>query len=58
VQPEAMARFGTRSIASPPAIRMFNEDYHLQQVHRQMLRFQDDLGGSHAHGRHGMFEYP
>jgi phenylpropionate dioxygenase-like ring-hydroxylating dioxygenase large terminal subunit len=36
---------------------MFNEGYHLQQVHRQVLRFQDDVGASHVHGRHGMFEY-
>jgi phenylpropionate dioxygenase-like ring-hydroxylating dioxygenase large terminal subunit len=36
---------------------MFNEGYHLQQAHRQVLRFQDDVSRSHVHGRHGMFEY-
>lgn len=35
---------------------LFNEGYHLQQAHRQALRYQDDITGSHAHGRHGMFE--
>lgn len=39
------------------ALGAFNEGYHLQQSHRQMLRYFDDITTSHAHGRHGMFEY-
>jgi nitrite reductase/ring-hydroxylating ferredoxin subunit len=35
---------------------LFNESYHLQQVHNQVLRFQDDISRSHVFGRHGMFE--
>ena len=35
---------------------LFNEAYHLQQTHRQVLPFQDDRCESHAHGLHGMFE--
>ncbi|MDG2002449.1 MAG: aromatic ring-hydroxylating dioxygenase subunit alpha [Novosphingobium sp.] len=35
---------------------LFNEAYHLQQAHSQVLRFQDDVTESHVHGRHGMFE--
>lgn len=38
------------------ALEMFTEGYHVQQTHRQVLRYQDDATGSHAHGRHGMFE--
>lgn len=36
---------------------LFNEAYHLQQTHRQVLQFQDDVSTSHVYGRHGMFEY-
>lgn len=35
---------------------LFDEGYHVQQSHNQVLRYQDDLSESHAHGRHGMFE--
>jgi nitrite reductase/ring-hydroxylating ferredoxin subunit len=35
---------------------LFNEAYHLQEAHGQVLRFQDDRCASHTHGLHGMFE--
>jgi phenylpropionate dioxygenase-like ring-hydroxylating dioxygenase large terminal subunit len=39
------------------ALEAFNEAYHLQQGHMQMLRYFDDVTTSHAHGRHSMFDY-
>ena len=34
---------------------MFNESYHLQATHKQMLPYWDDYTVSFARGRHGMF---
>jgi nitrite reductase/ring-hydroxylating ferredoxin subunit len=39
------------------ALEAFNEGYHLQQVHRQMLRYFDDVTESRVYGRHSMFGY-
>jgi phenylpropionate dioxygenase-like ring-hydroxylating dioxygenase large terminal subunit len=39
------------------ALEAFNEGYHVQTTHRQMLEYMDDVTVSHAHGRHGMFAY-
>ncbi len=39
------------------ALEAFNEAYHLQQAHRQMLRYFDDYTISKTYGRHSMFGY-
>lgn len=39
------------------ALEAFNENYHVQTTHRQMLEYMDDINESHAHGRHGMCAY-
>lgn len=39
------------------AIESFNEGYHLQATHRQMLRYFDDITESRTYGRHSMFGY-
>ncbi|HEY0651033.1 aromatic ring-hydroxylating dioxygenase subunit alpha [Phenylobacterium sp.] len=39
------------------ALEAFNEGYHVQTTHRQMLEYMDDVTVSHAHGRHAMFAY-
>ena len=36
---------------------MFNEAYHLQATHSQMLPYWDDYTASYARGRHAMFRY-
>ena len=36
---------------------MFNEAYHLQATHSQMLPYWDDYTHSYARGRHAMFRY-
>ena len=39
------------------ALEAFNEGYHVQTTHRQMLEYMDDVTVSFAHGRHSMFAY-
>jgi phenylpropionate dioxygenase-like ring-hydroxylating dioxygenase large terminal subunit len=39
------------------ALEAFNEGYHVQTTHNQMLQYMDDVTVSHAHGRHAMFAY-
>jgi phenylpropionate dioxygenase-like ring-hydroxylating dioxygenase large terminal subunit len=39
------------------ALEAFNEAYHLQQTHRQMLPYFDDYTTTRAHGRHSMVSY-
>ncbi|MDB5583888.1 MAG: ring hydroxylating alpha subunit family protein [Bradyrhizobium sp.] len=39
------------------ALEAFNEGYHVQTTHSQMLRYFDDITVSHAHGRHAHFGY-
>lgn len=39
------------------ALEAFNEGYHVQTTHRQMLEYMDDVTVSFAHGRHAMFAY-
>jgi len=39
------------------AIEAFDEAYHVQETHRQLLEWMDDITVSFAHGRHGMFAY-
>jgi phenylpropionate dioxygenase-like ring-hydroxylating dioxygenase large terminal subunit len=39
------------------ALEAFNEGYHVQTTHSQLLKYFDDMTTSHAHGRHGMFSY-
>jgi phenylpropionate dioxygenase-like ring-hydroxylating dioxygenase large terminal subunit len=39
------------------ALEAFNEGYHVQTTHRQMLQYMDDITVSSAHGRHGNFGY-
>jgi phenylpropionate dioxygenase-like ring-hydroxylating dioxygenase large terminal subunit len=39
------------------ALEAFDEGYHVQTTHRQMLEYMDDVTVSHAHGRHAMFAY-
>lgn len=39
------------------ALEAFNEGYHVQTTHNQMLRYMDDLTRSFAHGRHAHFGY-
>jgi phenylpropionate dioxygenase-like ring-hydroxylating dioxygenase large terminal subunit len=39
------------------ALEAFNENYHVQTTHRQMLDYMDDINESHVHGRHGMCAY-
>lgn len=39
------------------ALEAFNEGYHVQTTHHQMLRYMDDVTVSFAHGRHSMFAY-
>ena len=36
---------------------MFNETYHLQATHSQMLPYWDDYSASYARGRHAMFRF-
>lgn len=36
----------------------FNEAYHVQQTHRQLLDYLEDYTNSAAYGRHGAFWYP
>jgi nitrite reductase/ring-hydroxylating ferredoxin subunit len=38
-------------------LEAFNEGYHLQQTHKQLLPYTDDYTTSFAHGRHGQFGY-
>ncbi|WP_397590002.1 SRPBCC family protein [Sphingorhabdus sp.] len=38
-------------------IEAFNEGYHVQTTHNQMLRYMDDWTQSYAHGRHAHFGY-
>jgi phenylpropionate dioxygenase-like ring-hydroxylating dioxygenase large terminal subunit len=39
------------------ALEAFNEGYHVQQTHSQMLQYMDDITRSYAHGRHAHFGY-
>jgi len=39
------------------ALEAFNEGYHVQTTHNQMLKYMDDLTRSYAHGRHAHFGY-
>ncbi|MEO5598241.1 MAG: aromatic ring-hydroxylating dioxygenase subunit alpha [Novosphingobium sp.] len=39
------------------ALEAFNEGYHVQQTHSQMLRYFDDWTQSYARGRHSHFGY-
>lgn len=39
------------------ALEAFNEGYHVQTTHNQMLRYMDDITRSYAHGRHAHFGY-
>jgi phenylpropionate dioxygenase-like ring-hydroxylating dioxygenase large terminal subunit len=39
------------------ALEAFNEGYHVQTTHNQMLRYFDDWTQSYARGRHGNFGY-
>ena len=39
------------------ALEAFNEGYHVQTTHRQLLPYFDDLTYSEARGKHGMFGY-
>src|SRR3546814_4542826 len=39
------------------AIEAFNEGYHVQTTHNQMLRYFDDWTQSYARGRHPHFGY-
>jgi len=39
------------------ALEAFNEGYHVQTTHHQMLRYMDDITRSYAHGRHAHFGY-
>lgn len=39
------------------ALEAFNEGYHVQQTHNQMLRYMDDWTQSYARGRHSHFGY-
>ncbi|WP_298287287.1 SRPBCC family protein [Novosphingobium sp.] len=39
------------------ALEAFNEGYHVQTTHSQLLKYFDDMTTSYAHGRHGMFTY-
>jgi phenylpropionate dioxygenase-like ring-hydroxylating dioxygenase large terminal subunit len=39
------------------ALEAFNEGYHVQTTHRQLLPYFDDLTYSEAKGKHGMFGY-
>jgi phenylpropionate dioxygenase-like ring-hydroxylating dioxygenase large terminal subunit len=39
------------------ALEAFNEGYHVQTTHNQMLRYFDDWTQSYAHGRHSHFGY-
>ncbi|MFE9320700.1 SRPBCC family protein [Nocardia sp. NPDC052278] len=40
------------------ALEAFNEGYHVQATHPQILRFSDDWTVSEAFGKHSMFTYP
>ena len=40
------------------AIEAFNESYHVQQTHRQVLNWVEDYSNSGAFGRHSAFWYP
>jgi phenylpropionate dioxygenase-like ring-hydroxylating dioxygenase large terminal subunit len=40
------------------AIEAFNESYHVQQTHRQVLDWVEDYSNSGAFGRHSAFWYP
>lgn len=40
------------------ALEAFNEGYHVQATHPQLLRFTDDWTVSEAFGKHAMFTYP
>ena len=39
------------------ALEAFDEGYHVQTTHRQLLEYIDDVTVSFAQGRHGMFAY-
>jgi phenylpropionate dioxygenase-like ring-hydroxylating dioxygenase large terminal subunit len=39
------------------ALEGFNEGYHVQTTHSQMLQYMDDVTASFAHGRHAHFGY-
>ncbi|ASG22244.1 aromatic ring-hydroxylating oxygenase subunit alpha [Nitrospirillum viridazoti] len=39
------------------ALEAFNEGYHVQTTHRQLLAYLDDMTYSAAKGKHGMFGY-
>ena len=39
------------------ALEAFNEGYHVQTTHSQLLQYFDDQTTSFAHGPHGMFSY-
>lgn len=39
------------------ALEAFNEGYHVQTTHSQLLNYFDDMTTSFAHGPHGMFSY-
>ncbi len=39
------------------ALEAFNEGYHVQQTHPQLLKYFDDQTTSFAHGPHSMFTY-
>jgi phenylpropionate dioxygenase-like ring-hydroxylating dioxygenase large terminal subunit len=40
------------------AVEAFNESYHVQQTHRQVLSWVEDYSNSGAFGRHSAFWYP
>jgi len=40
------------------ALEAFNEGYHVQGTHRQLLQVMDDPTRSYAYGKHGMFFQP
>jgi phenylpropionate dioxygenase-like ring-hydroxylating dioxygenase large terminal subunit len=40
------------------AIEAFNESYHVQTTHRQVLNWLEDYSNSGAYGRHSAFWYP
>jgi phenylpropionate dioxygenase-like ring-hydroxylating dioxygenase large terminal subunit len=39
------------------ALEAFDEGYHVQTTHRQLLKYMDDVTYSEARGKHGMFGY-
>ena len=58
---EKMRYVWRKSIVMPcnwkVALEAFDEGYHVQTTHRQLLPYMDDLTYSQARGKHGMFGY-